>query len=325
MSRVFTNTIGEKAVMDTVRSHCADKEAWDDYRKKYYKAGECDIKDVLSYPLQLDFELNGTCNYRCESCTYRLDTTKNKREEITLDTFREIVQDGVTRGLRCIRFNYHNEPLLKKDIGDYIQCAKEAGVVDTYLSTNGSLMHEDMVKSLMNAGLDRIQISLDAVKKETYEKLRPGGDYNKVVNNVKNLLKIRGGDGLLPTIRVNFVKQKENVDELEEFREYWIEIGVDSIGVQNYCDWNNSESDDKNKKVCFKCRLPFHMMVIRYNGDILPCCNFASSEFVVGSIYRNSISEVWNSGEMQTLRKLHSTDYGWMECSICRKCVKGII
>ena len=322
----FTDVMNENDTMEKVRRHCIDKNAWDEYRKMYQESKECVFTNVLPYPIQIEIELNGTCNYRCQSCNYRMDIGSDKRPTISLETFTELVKDGVPKGLKVVRFNHHNEPLLKRDIGDYIRVAKQNGILDTYLSTNGSMLDDEMIESLIDSGLDRLQVSIDAMTEKTYTMLRPGGDFNKVISNTKKFLKIRNERNKeLPTLRVNFVKQKENVNELDSFVEYWKTEGVDSIGVQKYSDWQNVKEDGGYEDLEFHCSFPYNLLVVRYTGDVLACCMFFSDKMVIGNIYKNSISEMWNGSVMQNLRRLSESKDGWKKHPICRKCVKSIV
>lgn len=283
------------------------------------------MSELSFYPIQLEFELNGTCNYRCESCTYRLDKEAGARPEIDFDKYCEIVSDGVKKGLGAIRFNYHNEPLLKRDIARYIRFAKSCGIVDTYLSTNGSLLDEDMSVLLIEAGLDRLQVSVDAFDAKTYGILRPGGNYERVVDNIRQFMKIRNEMGhVLPAVRVNFVKQPDNVNQLQEFCEYWQKEGVDSIGIQDFSDWMTEKDFRQYEDLEFKCNMPFNRLTIRYNGDVLPCCLFLSDQLTLGNIYDHSIEKLWNCEQIKELRILHSRPDGWKENEVCRKCVMSL-
>lgn len=319
----LTSTIGEDETMEKVRRNSLDKKRWDEYRKRYKALIDNPFESKENYPIQLDFELNGTCNYNCESCNYRQEKAVGK-PEISIEDFTQIITYGVKHGLSAIRLNYHNEPLMKRDICSYIEKAKEAGILDVYLSTNGSLLNKDVSKKLILSGLDRLQISIDAFSEATYEKIRRGGQYNKVVNNVNQFIKIRNSMyRKLPTVRVNYVRQPGNKDELKEFCDYWVGMGVDSVGVQDYVDWEHADTAKYDNNV-YHCAIPYRLLVIRYNGDVLPCCMFESSNMVIGNIYADGIEDIWLSHKLTELRKLCSADMGWRQNNICTKCVRSI-
>lgn len=132
-------------------------------------------------------------------------------------------------------------------------------------------------------------------------------------------------DREIPTVRVNFVKQPENEQELKWFIEFWLRQGVNSIGVQNFIDWQRKVVDGEYEEIEYHCNLPFNHLIVRYNGDVLPCCMFVSTELVVGNIYEDNIEDIWRSEKVKKLRELHQMPYGWSKNATCKKCVKSII
>ena len=87
-------------------------------------------------------------------CTWSAENTagRGKKTWFSFEAFKEIIDEGVTKGLKAIRLNYINEPLIRKDIIDFIKYANKKGVLDIYLSTNGSLLKEKIAKELINSG-----------------------------------------------------------------------------------------------------------------------------------------------------------------------------
>jgi len=304
-----------------------NSEAWDEYRKNYDLASNLEI--ITKYPLQLDFELNASCNLKCPMCPISLESNKGKGPETWFDfeTFKIIIDDGVNNGLKSIKLNYINEPLIRKDLGKFVKYAKDAGIIDIYLSSNGMLLKESIIRELIEAGLTRIQISIDAFTEDTYEKVRPGGDLNKVIQNVETLINTKKSmNSITPLIRVNFVRTELNEFELSDFINYWTPL-VDMVGVQEMIkppsDLIQIKSfTTKNKRVeGFKCSFPYKQLVINNEGRILPCCTFYGEEFNLGNIKNNTISEIWNSVELNKLRELHSNGR-YYENDICKRCVE---
>ena len=116
---------------------------------------------------------------------------KGKKTWFDFDFFKEIIDYASEKGTRSIKLNYINEPLIRRDIIKFIKYAKSKKIIDIYFSTNGILLNDDLSKELILSGLTRIQISIDAVTQKTYDKVRPGGDLNKVINNLKRFLEIK--------------------------------------------------------------------------------------------------------------------------------------
>jgi len=324
----LTGIIGREA-MDTL-ADVVGKSKWKEYRDLYDKASRLEIE--TDYPIQLDFELNASCNLKCPMCPISAESNKGKGKDtwFRFDNFKRILDHGVENGLKAIKLNYINEPLIRKDITRFISYAKEIGIADIYFSTNGLLLTDSFTKELIEAGLTRIQVSIDAYTNETYDKIRLGGDFGKVVENVERMVKIRNElRSITPLIRVNFVRTELNEHELQSFVDYWVNK-VEMIGIQEMVKPPVSSIDIKSKttydkrKEGFRCSFPFKQMVINNEGNILPCCTFYGEQFKMGNIEHDNISDVWNSEQMKTLRKIHR-DGKYYENEICTKCVEDAI
>tara|TARA_R110002126_G_scaffold245491_1_gene388606 strand:+ start:612 stop:1730 length:1119 start_codon:yes stop_codon:yes gene_type:complete len=352
-NREITTVIGSDEKMNPVRE-AVDSVAYDEYREQWKAATNMDI--VTDFPTQLDFELNYSCNFSCPMCTWNAESTtgKGKKTWFDFDVYKEVIDEAVKRGTKSIRLNYVNEPLIRKDIVKFIKYAREAGVLDLYFSTNGSLLTEKMSNALIDSGLLRLQVSLDAFKKETYEKIRLGGIYEKVIANVERFLEIRKERGVeLPTLRVNFVKTKDNLSEIDEFIDFWKDK-ADLIGIQDLVGIMDPYSKSKggNRLVKdiedFKCAQPFQHLTIRYDGTILPCCSFFGAEIPIAQLKTSkdghsfsdvdniglldkskksdiiiaSIEETWNGKQMNFFREIHSKGEYWKH-PVCKACVES--
>ena len=196
-------------------------------------------------------------------------------------------------------------------------------MLDIYLSTNGSLLKEKIVKELINSGLTRIQVSIDAFTKKTFDKIRQGGNFSEVVTNTINFLKIRKEMNMeLPTLRVNFVRTNLNKHEYDNFVNFWSDK-ADCIGIQDLVDiMRPIKTKDKIKK--FNCAQPYYHLTVRYDGTILPCCTFFAAKLPMSRLKTNkkishegnlhkidynkllrNITDTWKSEELIKLRKLH--------------------
>jgi len=336
----FTEVYNKEKFINNLRNDI-NKKDFDEYRKIWDKASNLEI--IPEFPPQLDFELNYSCNFSCITCTWNIESKiKDKDTWFPFSVYKEIIDYSIPKGLKAIRLNYLNEPLMRKDINKFIKYAKDAGILDIYFSTNGSLLTEKISRELIEAGLSRIQISIDAYTKDTYDKIRKGGNFNQIKKNIEKFIEIkRGMDVTLPTIRVNFVKTDDNEHELEDFVKYW-ETKVESIGIQSYINILGYEKAEYVRKK-FKCNQPFLHLTIRYDGTILPCCTFFGAEIPIAMLKTSiplsnipnvglknetrtklilkNIEESWNSKEINVLRKLHKNGEYWKN-PVCKKCVE---
>lgn len=321
--------------------NAVDPEKYDEYRKIWDAA--TNLESVPSFPPQIDFELNYSCNFSCINCTWNLESKiKHKDTLFPFEAFKEIIDESVPKGLMAIRLNYLNEPLMRNDLDKFIAYARKAGILDIYFSTNGSLLTEKISRKIIKSGLTRIQISIDAYTNETYNKIRLGGDLDKIKANINNFIKIKKEmNSNLPTVRVNFVKTPENEHELQDFIDYW-SSKVDNIGVQDLVNIIGTKKISNRK--AFNCNVPSRNLVIRYDGTILPCCSFFGAEMPVSLLKTDislpvvnniglvekerkskliirSLEDTWNSKEMCDLREMHKKGE-YRKNPICKKCIE---
>ena len=318
----------------------SDKEKYRQYREEWKKAST--LQYIPKYPLQIDFELNYSCNFSCEMCTWSAENTagRGKKTWFSFSAFKEVIDEGVQNGLKAIRLNYINEPLIRKDVIKFIEYAKTAGILDIYLSTNGSLLTEKMIRELIKSGLTRLQVSIDATTKKTFDKIRQGGNFDDVVANTLNFVKIRKELNVeLPTLRVNFVKTDLNKHEYDDFINFWKDK-AESIGVQDLVNIMKPTTDVEISEKKFNCAQPFYHLTIRYDGSVLPCCTFFAAKIPIAKLSTKEkvsaeknlheidtsklpiqkIKEVWNGAIIESLRDMHKKGE-WFKNDVCKECV----
>ena len=317
----------------------SDAKKYKLYREEWKRASN--LEYIPKYPLQIDFELNYSCNFSCEMCTWSAENTagRGKKTWFSFEAFQEIIDEGTKNGLRAIRLNYINEPLIRKDIIKFIEYAKQAGILDIYLSTNGSLLTEKIIRKLINSGLTRLQVSIDATTKKTFDKIRQGGNFDAVIRNTLNFIKIRNDLKVeLPTLRVNFVKTDLNKHEFDDFIKIWSDK-ADCIGIQDLVNIMKPTKDQiTNKK--FTCAQPFYHLTVRYDGSVLPCCTFFAAKIPIAKILTDKkisaeknlheiditklptqkVKEVWNGSLINSLRDMHLKGE-WFKNEVCKECV----
>jgi len=296
-----------------------DPIAWDDYISTQHDAES--FQRVPETPLQIDFELNGSCNMACPFCIHG---TSNGRinAKLTLDQYKTLVDEAAANGTKSIKLNYINEPLLRQDLEEAIVYAKQAGIINVYFVTNGSLLFPERRKSLLASGITKIFVSIDATTPETYNLQRNNGKFEVVVSNVKNLINERNALGQrFPIVRVSFLKNKLNIHEADDFYNTWKDI-VDVVTFQTM-----NEVPGKNTGLTFSqtekpkpCSFPNKQLVVDSEGDILPCCKLYGKELVIGNIENLTLQQAWTHPKMNALRKAHQTGE-WTSIDACSKCL----
>ncbi len=279
----------------------------------YYRAYYILIRRKASQGLtKLDIETYNVCNLRCVMCPYP-DMTREK-VLMSMELFKKVIDDATTNRIKGVCLNFYNEPLLDPLLFERINYAKSKGL-NVMFNSNGCLLTEEKTNALLDSGLDSISFSFDAATKETYEKTRVGGDFEKTKSNIIELIKERNGRGLgKPSVAVYFVAQKDNYQEISKFKSFWKEF-ADEVHI-GWVDARRTEGllpeDLKLKKSrhIYPCRSIFQRMVVMSNGKVALCCVDYDGSTVLGDLNEQTINEVWNSNNIKKLRELHLNGQG---------------
>ena len=128
-------------------SKVVEEKSWNEYRANYDLASDLNLS---KFPIQLDFELNASCNLKCPMCPISAESPKGKGKNTWFDFefFKEIIDYSVKKGTKAIKLNYINEPLIRNDLIKFIEYAKLKGILDIYFSTNGILLKRELSVTL---------------------------------------------------------------------------------------------------------------------------------------------------------------------------------
>ena len=88
-----------------------------------------------------------------------------------LATYKKIVKECGDNGLFTLKFSMRGEPLLHPDIVEMVEYAKECGIKEVWINTNGGPLTEGLCRGLLRAGVDWLTVSFDGLG-EMYESIR---------------------------------------------------------------------------------------------------------------------------------------------------------
>ena len=176
------------------------------------------VKDKYDRPiLSLRITLTNRCNVNCIYCHH--DGMRSSKNEMTPDEIYKICQIAKRIGVRKIRLS-GGEPLIRKDIVEIVSKISIIGFNDISITTNGILL-EKYAKDLKEAGLDRVNVSLDTLNPETYEFITKK-DYLEAAKK-----------GILKSVEVGLYPVKINMVIMKDINEHEIK------DMFNFCKDNN--------------------------------------------------------------------------------------
>ncbi|WP_411682046.1 radical SAM/SPASM domain-containing protein [Clostridium thailandense] len=272
------------------------------------------------FPPSIALETTNYCNLSCNFCGH----SKMSRSKGVMDikTYKKIINEIAQEDKNtCLWMEFYGEPLLLKyKLVYFIRYAKDKGLKNVYLNTNGILLDEEISEAIIDSGVDKIVISLDAYYEETYFKIRNNDNFQKVKNNIIKLIEIK--NNLNPSLKVEVqLIQLPNLhkdDEEEKFVCYWKRQGAD-VKLKEYITWNGAlEIEEMRHKKRYPCGWLFKTMAIAWNGDVVQCsCDF-DGKYIAGNIKKSSISYLWNDN-LKSIRNLQLQGK-FDEIPICEKC-----
>jgi wyosine [tRNA(Phe)-imidazoG37] synthetase (radical SAM superfamily) len=289
------------------------------YRYKYSKYPELKILD--DYPPCVQIEPSSLCNYRCVMC-YQTDRKffSNQNESMgmmTIDMFRQLI-DELEGKVEAITLASRGEPLLNKNFPAMLEYCK-GKFLALKVNTNASLLNEKMVHSLLSNEVQTVVFSIDAADKETYEKIRVNGVFEKILRNLelfKNIQTKHYPESRTIT-RVSGVKINEKQD-ISQMGEMWADF-AEIVAFVNYTPWQNSY-DNLENDIVEPCTEFWRRMFIWQDGTVNPCDYDYRSTLSQWKIQNTTVREVWRSKVYEEMRGTHLSGRR-SEMSPCNRCI----
>ncbi|GFN35261.1 radical SAM protein [Tepidimicrobium xylanilyticum] len=181
------------------------------------------------------------CNLTCQTCVR--NTWKEPIGEMSLDTFDNLVEQLKDfQDLEAVMFGGFGEPTYHKKILYMIGRIKSLGI-NVEMTTNGTLLDEDMVKGLFANKLDTLWVSIDGVDEGIFENIRKGASYKSVTENLQLIKSINEKSRHKIKVGIAFVVMKENVNSLGNLHKLAHKVGATMISVSNVLPYSRDMVD----------------------------------------------------------------------------------
>lgn len=213
----------------------------------------------------LRISVTDRCNLRCRYCMPEEGVSlKNHSEILSFEEILKVVQTGVKLGINKIRLT-GGEPLVRKDLAGLIRMIKSVdGINDIGLTTNGTLLPR-FAEDLWNAGLMRLNISLDTLNREKYRQITRTDKLDDVLEGIRIAREL----GFNP-VKINFVRiPGVNGEDEQEVRQFCNQHGL-KLRFIRQMDLSTGEFypvEGGSGGVCQVC----NRLRLTADGKIIPC------------------------------------------------------
>jgi radical SAM protein with 4Fe4S-binding SPASM domain len=278
---------------------------------------------LRALPVEYIVETTAKCNLYCPMCPR--ETHKQPKADMTNGVFERLVGEaaGTAEHMMLIGLG---EPFMDTRIFERIElCHRHS--ISTLLSTNGTFLDEKLAARVLASPLEQITLSFDGARKETFEFYRKGAKFEKVRDNFVRFARMRHDRRAKLQVVVQMVRMEGNAAEVDDFIAFWRQVpGIDQIRIKedetNLMRPDAGHAADDWKHPChYLWRGP---MYVKQNGDVYPCCqSYMLDGGPLGNLERQSLTQIWNSKEMERMRSLHVAGQGG-EVDVCARCCTTI-
>ncbi len=281
-------------------------------------------QEAVDFPQVILIDNFNGCNLQCSMCDHKNIRNYRPIQFLDKNLYRKIIDEIAIENPHARVWEiFFGDPFLCKDIAERIRYAKDKGLTDVVTNTNGVLMTPERSEAVIRAGLDATYVGIDAATKETYDKIRIGGDFEKAVSNVlayRDLLKKCGKPS--QQLYVQFVQSDINEQEVDRFKAFWTAEGV-KVKIRPKISWaglieakNLRRNDQVERKPCYWL---MKTMSICADGEVALCAVDLHCQVKCGNAKNATLKELWNR-KLKEYRAMHLQGRFSELPPLCRDC-----
>ena len=187
------------------------------------------------FPTHVLIETTTRCNLRCKQCAHVIG--KYDFADMTLETFAKL--RPLFPHLRQAALYGHGETFLYKHFFEMLAELKRYPA-SVYVTTNGTLLTEAVSERLVELGLDKLAVSLDAATPALFNEIRRGADFDSVIQNIRmlNAIKKRNHQDDKPILSIMYCAMKSNIQELPKLVRLADELNMThGVSVMNIVEY----------------------------------------------------------------------------------------
>ncbi len=301
------------------------------------------LQDVipLSTPFIINIDPSDKCNFQCKFCPtgdreLMKKTVGRNFGCLDFSLYKKIIDDlqEFEQQIKVIRLYKDGEPLLHPRFADMVAYAKQSPSVDRVdTTTNATLLRPELSKKIIDAGLDRINISIEGVNAQQYKEFSNATiQYEKLVENIAFFYEHRKQCEMIVKINGDIISEEEKELFLQTFGNI-----TDGIFIESIMDcWPTFEQ--KNVEVnqergiygqeiteVLTCPYPFYSFSINSNGTASICFLDWHRSLMIGDVNTSSVKDLWQGQAMREYQMmfLRGERKGHPICAECGQLRQG--
>ncbi len=276
----------------------------------------CRQPELSTLPSAVILEPNNFCQLDCVGCAVPQPQADPIADKGCLDPqLAETILDDCSRALLITVIYLGGEPFLNRDLLRIVAAAHQRRVF-TVVSTNGSFpTPDDWGAQVTASGLDLIIFSFSGLDQETHGQYHRQGSLEQTLANIRKLLAVPRH----PRILLRYIRNRNNRHETNAaVRAFVRQLGRVSLEIREgfkEIDFTNLFANESairtqlaDQPVTNHCHNLWFLPVVRWTGDVIPCCFFFYRVATLGSVREQPLSAIWRSPRYTGFRRLLLTD-----------------
>lgn len=291
-------------------------------------------------PASISIEPTTSCNLRCPECPSGLRAFTRPTGMLDVAAATSWI-DELAPWLTYVNLYFQGEPLLHPELETVIARCSHHNLYSS-TSTNAHHLSEARCRSLIEAGLSRLIVSIDGLTQETYSAYRVGGTLAKVMEGTRTLVEAKRQLGRGPHIVWQFLVVGPNEHELPDLLHTARECGVDEVEIKT------AQLDDPRDGHPLLTKAPEHRRydrdpvtgswslrndledacwrmwqgtVLTWDGRVVPCCFDKDAHHVLGQLGKQTMHKVWHGEAYRSFRSTLFADRAGIP--MCTNCSEG--
>ncbi len=193
------------------------------------------IEDWRKLKFHIGLDVISLCNLKCRMCYHTLFQKRGlvqQRDVMELEIFEKILKEFDGR-IASLYLSCSAEPFMNPDFLEFLNVLMKYNVPNINIVTNGILMSDEICEKIVQVGIERVTISIEGARPETYEYNR-GVGIDKLLENIETLNKMKKKyDSQKPIIRFNVIMMRSNLDEMIEMVDLAHKYGVEELDYRH--------------------------------------------------------------------------------------------
>ncbi len=236
---------------------------------------------------KVGIELTNRCNMRCTMCP--LPNLTRPTADMPWTLVEKVAADFTANNIQVRWLHEMGEPLLYEKLAEAIDLFPGCSV-----STNAMALTPEIGEKLLNSTLGRLRLCPDTVNPDVYPEIRKGGNYDKVVANIKDFLDQAAGASM--SIEIQKMVSKLTSDErIEAFEAlYDIERYPNATIIEKTCEGlDTTDATDLHEEYfgCFQ-GYPFKWFIVMADGRVTHCCYDSDCLQPIGDMNTQTVQEI---------------------------------